>query len=148
MRFHKGAPDAIRDSGPSEGVEGMEDNGGSGVEEGLAKALESVAGAIGVALVDIDGGLTLGTAGGENLNLELAGAASLEIVRAKISMMQQLELDDQVEDILITLKKQYHLIHPLNGRPSLFLYMAIERGRGNLGLARHQLRMVEGELNV
>ena len=126
----------------------MGDNGGFGVEKGLANALARVAGAIGVALVDIDGGLTLGTAGGENLDLEVAGAGSLDIVRAKISMMQQLELDDRIEDILITLEKQYHLIRPLNGRPSLFLYMVIERDRGNLGLARHQLRTVEAELNV
>ncbi|WP_051162651.1 hypothetical protein [Nocardia brevicatena] len=49
---------------------------------------------------------------------------------------------------LITLSGQYHLIRPMTGRKSrgLFLYLALDRGRANLALARHRLRGIEEEL--
>lgn len=113
------------------------------------KKLMSIDGAIGAALVDFDGGLTLGTIGGGGLlDLEVAGAGNLEVVRAKVRVMEQLGLDDQIEDILITLGKQYHIIRPLESHPSMFLYLAIHREQGNLGLARHQLRAVEAGLDI
>lgn len=119
----------------------------SSVQESLAKVMDGVDGAIGVALVDFDGGLTLGTAGGgDGLDLDIAGAGNLEVVRSMMRVMDQLGLDDQIEDILITLGEQYHLIRPLEKQSSMFLYLAIDRSQGNLGLARHRLRATEGEL--
>lgn len=121
----------------------------SSVQESLAKVMEAVDGAIGVALVDFDGGLTLGTAGGGGvLDLDMAGAGNLEVVRAMTRVMDQLGLEDQIEDILITLGEQYHLIRPLEKQSSMFLYLAIDRSQGNLGLARHRLRATEAELAV
>ncbi|MDE0421107.1 MAG: hypothetical protein OXK76_09535 [Gammaproteobacteria bacterium] len=111
--------------------------------------MDVVDGAIGVALVDFDGGLTLGTAGGtERLDLEMAGAGNLEVVRAMMRVMDQLGLEDEIEDILVTLGEQYHLIRPLEKHSSMFLYLAIDRGQGNLGLSRHQLRAIEAELVI
>lgn len=62
--------------------------------------------------------------------------------------MESLGLDDRVEDILITLGKQYHLIRPLVSQPAMFLYLAIHRQEGNLGMARHQLRALDANLEV
>jgi hypothetical protein len=63
--------------------------------------------------------------------------------------MQALKLDDTIEDILITLGTQYHLIRLLSStRGSLFLYLALDRGRANLALARHVLKQVEGDLQI
>ena len=119
------------------------------VQNSLKKLMNNVDGAIGAALVDFDGGLTLGTAGGgSDLDLEIAGSGNLEVVRAKIRVMEQLELDDQIEDILITLGKQYHIIRPLESHPTMFLYLAIHRDQGNLGLARHQLRAIDANLSI
>ena len=54
-----------------------------------------------------------------------------------------------VEDILITLGRQYHLIRPLtSSKGSLFLYLALDRTRSNLALARHALKRVESGLEV
>ena len=117
------------------------------VTNSLKKLMSSVEGALGAALVDFDGGLTLGTVGGgDDLDLEIAGAGNLEVVRAKVRVMEQLGLDDQIEDILITLGKQYHIIRPLESHPTMFLYLALSRDSGNLGLARHQLRNIESSL--
>ena len=58
------------------------------VQNSLRKVM-GIDGAIGVALVDINDGLTLATAGGgKGLNLEVAGAGNLNVVRAKMRVME------------------------------------------------------------
>jgi hypothetical protein len=121
------------------------------IETALKEAM-NIEGAIGVALVDWESGMPLGTlGGGKYLNLELAAAGNTEVVRAKMRTMQSLGLDDTIEDILITLSKQYHLIRLLanaDGAHGLFLYLALDRSKANLALARHHLKRIETDLDV
>jgi hypothetical protein len=109
-------------------------------------------GAVGVALVDWESGMSLGTlGGGKYLDLEVAAAGNTEVVRAKMRTLESLRLNDSIEDILITLTKQYHLIRPLkntDGNQSLFLYFVLDRAKSNLALARHNLKRVESELTI
>ncbi len=63
-----------------------------------------------------------------------------------MQVMRQLGLKGHIEDILITLDDQFHLIRPLAKSPSLFLYVSIDKKKGNLGLARHKLKAVEENL--
>jgi hypothetical protein len=35
-----------------------------------------------------------------------------------------------------------------DGAQNLFFYLAFDRGKANLALARHQLRRIEGDLSV
>jgi hypothetical protein len=109
----------------------------------------TIEGAIGVCVVDYTSGMTLGVmGGGTDLDLGIAAAGNTDVVRAKMRTLEMLKLPDNIEDILITLDTQYHLIRPLTSREGrgLFLYLALSRSRANLGLARHQLRRVEHEL--
>lgn len=95
--------------------------------------------------MDYESGMTLGSmGGGALLDLEAAGAGNTEVVRAKMKTIQALQLSDQIEDILITLGRQYHLIRPLGeAKGELFLYFVLDRSRANLALARIHLRRVE-----
>jgi hypothetical protein len=116
------------------------------ISENLAR-LQSIDGFIGACLVDSESGMTLGIVGGGGmLNLEVAAAANTEVVRAKRKAMKALNLKDDIEDILITLGKQYHLMRPLRSRPGVFFYLALDRARANLAMARFNLADVEKDL--
>ena len=121
------------------------------IETALKEAM-NIEGALGVALVDWESGMPLGTlGGGKYLDLDLAGAGNTEVVRAKMRTMQSLQLNDVIEDILITLGKQYHLIRLMtnaDGAQNMFLYLALDRSKANLALARHQLKRIENDLVV
>jgi hypothetical protein len=121
------------------------------IETALKEAM-TIEGALGTALVDWDSGMSLGTlGGGKYLDMDLAAAGNTEVVRAKMRTVQSLNLNDTIEDILITLGKQYHLIRLLtnsDGAHNLFLYLALDRSKANLALARHQLRRIETELSI
>lgn len=122
------------------------------IETALKEAM-SIDGAVGVALVDYESGMSLGTlGGGDSLDLDVAAAGNTDVVRSKMRVMAALALDDAIEDILITLRRQYHLIRLIGdgtvGSHSLFLYLVLDRERSNLALARHHLRRIEGDLTV
>ena len=117
------------------------------IEVALKEAME-ITGAIGVAIVDYDSGMMLGSAGGGDLDLEVAAAGNTEVVRLKRKTMKALGLHDQIEDMLITLGKQYHLIRPLSSNDALFIYVVLDRQRANLAMARHQLTAIERDLTV
>ena len=121
------------------------------VDVALKEAM-NIEGAIGVALVDWESGLCLGTlGGGKVIDLNLAAAGNTDVIRSKMRTMESLRLNDQITDILITLEKQYHLIRLLKnprGGTGLFLYLVLERSRSNLALARHHLARIEGEIAV
>ena len=123
----------------------------SNLDESLREIL-AVDGARVAALVDWESGMPLGTlGGGKYLDLDLASAGNTEVVKAKMRTLEALRLNDQVEDILITLSQQYHLIRLLKnsaGTQMLFFYLVLDRPKANLALARHHLKRIEGEISV
>ena len=112
-------------------------------ETSLKEATTSIEGAIGAALVDYTSGMALGTlGGGKDLDLDVAAAGNTDVVRAKLRTMEH--PGPQGRD-------RGHPDHPrqpvppdpaAQGRNSngLFLYLALDKDRANLAMARHQLK--------
>lgn len=116
------------------------------IEHSLTELL-NIDGAMCAALVDSDSGMALGTAG-TGVNLEVAAAGNTEVVRSKNKVMNSLGLKDRIEDILISLGQQYHLIRPLNAHNNLFFYLVLNREKSNLAMARVKLNQIEGGVQL
>lgn len=130
-------------SGEKEMAQTTEDR----IEKTLAEIM-TINGALGVALVDITSGMALGKTGNTGLDLDIAAAGNSEVVKAKMNVMRDLGIRGEIEDILITLQTQYHLIRPLGSDSSLFLYVVLNKETSNLALARRQLSKAEAGLVV
>jgi predicted regulator of Ras-like GTPase activity (Roadblock/LC7/MglB family) len=110
--------------------------------------LTKLSGFIGACLVDSDSGMKMAKEGGGNFDLEVAAAANTEVVRAKRRAMEELHLDDKIEDILISLGNQYHVISLVPSNESLFIYPAVDRDKGNLALAKVTMKTVANKMKV
>ncbi len=109
--------------------------------------LRKLDGFLAASLVDSSSGMTLDTLSIGNFPIDPASAANTEVVRAKLRAMEAINLsDDTIEDILISLGSQYHLIRPLSSNRDIFIYVALERNRANLALARLELKKLESSI--
>jgi len=115
------------------------------VNESLSGLLKAD-GAMCAALVDSNSGMMLGGAG-SGVDLELAAAGNTEVVRAKMKIMKSLGLNDSIEDILITLGKQYHIIRPVASKAGIFIYLVLDRAKSNLAMARRACQEAEQSLS-
>lgn len=111
--------------------------------------LLAIDGAIAAALVELDSGMPLASAGDPGgIDLDIAVAGNTEVLRAKYRALRALGLDERVEDIMITLTSQYHLLRPLTSDGGLFLCLVIDSSQAALAMARHELRRVERSLTI
>ena len=115
------------------------------IKSSLAQALK-IDGCIGVALVDFESGMCLGSAGNPGFDLELAAAGNAEVVRAKKKIRDKLGLRDKIEDILISLSGQYHLIRMCG--TTTFFYLVLDRTKSNLAMSRKELEIIEKALEI
>jgi hypothetical protein len=118
----------------------------SNVAESLERLTE-LAGARTAALVDSTTGMVLGHAGSAT-GLEIAAAANTEMVRAQLSSMANLRSGETIDDILITLGNQYDIVRPLAKNPTIFLYLALDKNKSNMALARFKVSECDAQLEL
>ena len=123
------------------GVERM-----ANIDRSLTLLME-INGCLGASIVDHSSGMSLGSVGG-GVDLELAAAGNSEVVKSKLATMKSLKIKGGIEDILITLDKQYHVIRPCTQHDNVFIYLVLDREKANLALARRKCADVETALDV
>jgi hypothetical protein len=109
-------------------------------EKQILDAFEKVAGDIpgfiAASLVDLESGMTLGARSVRpDFDLTAASAYNSEMVKQKLKIMKTLNLRTNLEDMLLTLGDQIHLIKMVT--PSSFVYLAAERANSNLAIVRN-----------
>lgn len=102
----------------------------------LAHVLK-IDGAIGAALVRATDGTVLGQlAVGRGLDMTRAAKIAQDLVQAA------LRLRDGIEDIMITVDTQYHVMRLLGPAEDVLVHLVLDRDRSSLGMARQQLAKV------
>lgn len=104
-------------------------------------------GAMGCCIVDYSSGMLLGKLGG-GVDLDMAGAGNTNVIRAKMETMKTLGITGSIEDILITLESQFHIIRPSATHGGIFIYLVLDKNKGNLALARRKVMSVESALTL
>lgn len=115
--------------------------------ENSLKQVMDIDGAVCTSLVDYTSGMVLGEQG-TGVDMELAAAGNSEVVKAKLKTMESLGIKGDIEDILITLTSQYHIIRPMLSQKGLFLYIVLDKAKSNLALARRKVQNIEEALEV
>ena len=105
-------------------------------------------GLVAIAVVDITSGMALAShSNSPAINPETAAAYNTEVVKQKQKAMSALKLSgENIEDILITLTNQLHLLK-LNAAGNKFIYLVVNSRETNLAIAREVLRTYAGQLN-
>ena len=128
----------------------LKDRLGALMDKKLADIM-AIDGALAVAIVDIESGMLVASSGNtKSLDLDVAAAGNTNVMRAKMKTMAELGLKEEIEDILITLSTQYHMIRPLSSETGkgLFIYLALDKSKANLAMARHKLKIAEKGLEI
>lgn len=105
----------------------------------FGKIESDVTGVIATAVVDLESGMTLAAKSNRpEFDLAVASAYNSELVKQKMKIMRALNLKSALEDMLLTLTDQFHLIKFLPGGTS-FLYLAADRSGTNLAILRNSV---------
>lgn len=106
------------------------------IHEVFDRIASDINGFIGVSLVDLESGMTLGVRSVRpEFDLTAASAYNSEMVKQKLKIMKALNLNTTLEDMLLTLGDQIHLIKIVNAQT--FLYLAADRAHSNLAIIRN-----------
>ncbi len=105
-------------------------------------------GLMAIAVVDINSGMSLAShSNAPGINPDTAAAYNTEVVKQKQKAMAALKLTgEKIEDILISLSSQMHLIR-LNDSGTKFIYLVVNSRDTNLAIARDVLRTHAGQLS-
>ena len=118
-------------------------------EQQATAVIEQIAsetpGFIAAALVDVESGMTLGVYSvRSDFDLTAASAYNSELVKQKQKIMEAIGLSSSLEDMIMTLSDQIHMIKLVGS--NAFLYLAASREGTNLALIRNAVGRHSGQL--
>ncbi len=81
----------------------------------------------------------------QDFDPEIASAFNLEVVKAKYSAIKALGLEATIQDIIITLDSQIHIID-VSENAEYFIYLAVDSAKANLGMTRALLKKYKKDI--
>ena len=106
------------------------------IQDTFERIANDIPGFVAASLVDLESGMTLGARSARNdFDLTAASAYNSEMVKQKLKIMKALNLRTTLEDMLLTLGDQIHLIKMVG--TTSFVYLAADRATTNLAIVRN-----------
>lgn len=113
----------------------------------IADIASDINGFIGASVVDVESGLPLASHSVRpDFDLDVASAYNSEMVKNKRKTIDALRLEATLEDMLLTLDTQLHLIKMIEG--DTFICLAADRQATNLALLRSAVNRHVAALNA
>jgi hypothetical protein len=109
----------------------------SGMHTQLLEQVQQIDGYISSCLVLSQSGGVIGHHGA--LDLRPAATSTAEALRRQAQMITEMGLDDEPEDVMVTLSHQYHLLTSLHSEVPSFVYVVLDRERANPAMAKRAL---------
>jgi len=108
------------------------------IVEAFEKVAADIPGYIAASLVDLESGMTLGLKSARpDFDLAAASAYNSEMVKQKLKIMKALSIRTSLEDMLITMGDQIHVIKMIGA--TTFIYLAVDRSLSNIAIVRNVL---------
>ncbi|SNB37092.1 hypothetical protein [Flavobacterium psychrophilum] len=108
---------------------------------------KNVSGFIAVAITEIKSGVSYySLSADKNFDPELAAAFNLEVVKAKLNAINALGLNQSIDDILINLSSQIHIID-VSDNNEYFIYLAVDASKANMGMTKALLNKYKKEIS-
>ncbi len=116
------------------------------INNALSQLLE-LKGSMATSIIDWEDDIILGTENKVNFDITTASKGNGKVMRSTLKMLNDTNPESQVEDILITLTDQIHIIHIINSHPELCLYIILDSQKANMALARTKIGLIAKELS-
>lgn len=107
---------------------------------------KNIPGYIAVAVTEIKSGISyFSDSSISSFDPELASAFNLEVVKAKLNAISALGLEQNIDDIMITLSNQIHIID-ISENNEYFIYLAVDSNKANLGMTKALLNKFKKDI--
>ncbi|MCO6164318.1 MULTISPECIES: hypothetical protein [Flavobacterium] len=106
----------------------------------------NVSGFIAVSITEVKTGISYySLSANSSFDPELASAYNLEVVKAKLNAIKALGLDQKIENIMINLSSQIHIID-ISDAGDYFIYLAVDANKVNLGMTKALLNKYKQDI--
>jgi len=107
---------------------------------------ENIPGLIALSVTEIETGISfISHSNDPNFDPELASSFNLEVAKAKMQAIEVLGINEKINDILINLEKQIHIID-ISENYKYIIYVAVDSTKTNLGMTRALLSKYKSQL--
>ncbi|TSE04894.1 hypothetical protein [Aquimarina algiphila] len=116
------------------------------LEQFVSDVKSNIPGLIAVSVSEVSTGVSyVSHSEKKDFDPEIASSFNLEVVKAKKSAIEALGLKSNIQDILITLSDQIHIID-VSDNGEYFIYLAVDSSKANLGMTRALLGRYKKEI--
>ncbi|MFH6967744.1 hypothetical protein [Flavobacterium sp. FlaQc-28] len=107
---------------------------------------KNIPGYVAVAVTEIKSGISYySDSSVSSFDPELASAFNLEVVKAKLNAISALGLEQNIDNIMITLTNQIHIID-ISENNEYFIYLAVDSTKANLGMTKALLNKFKKDI--